>query len=86
MSSCFRKKFLFTTLLMLSVLSVNAWAAKDTAFFPLAKIRPGMTGTAYTVVSGAKIQPFQVKFLGVLSGDCAVQNLLLVQVFGKALG
>ncbi len=85
MSSCFRKKFLFTTLLMLSVLSVNAWAAKDTAFFPLAKIRPGMTGTAYTVVSGAKIQPFQVKFLGVLSGDGAVQNLLLVQVSGKAL-
>lgn len=44
-----------------------------------------MTGTAYTVVSGAKIQPFQVKFLGVLSGDGAVQNLLLVQVSGKAL-
>jgi hypothetical protein len=47
------------------VCSVPA-AATGQEIFPLNKIKPGMKGIGYTILSGSKIQPFNVEVIGVL--------------------
>src|ERR1700704_3316416 len=41
---------------------------KDTRFFPLEDLRPGMKGIARTVFSGSEPQEFGVEILGILPG------------------
>lgn len=64
---------------------LNALAAKESPFFPLSEVQPGMKGVAYTVIAGSKIESFSVKVLGVLAGSGSVKNLILIQVSGSAL-
>lgn len=52
-------------------------------FFPLSQIRPGMTGTAWTVFQGFTPEPMQVEILGVLRGARGPgQDLILARLHG----
>ena len=52
-------------------------------FFPLSQIRPGMTGTAWTVFEGSTPEPMQVEILGVLRGARGPgQDLILARLRG----
>ncbi|NMB47012.1 MAG: hypothetical protein GX998_11470 [Firmicutes bacterium] len=53
--------------------------------FPLDELRPGMKGIGKTVVTGTKIEEFQVEILGVLAGQETVKKLILVQVSGNVI-
>ena len=51
--------------------------------FPLSQIRPGMTGTAWTVFQGSTPEPMQVEILGVLRGARGPgQDLILARLHG----
>lgn len=67
------------------IASFSVGAAKEPSYFPLSKLKPGMKGIGYTVVSGTKVEKFTVKFNKVLSGSGPVKNLILVEVSGKIL-
>jgi len=59
-------------------------APTDPAFFPLSQIRPGMTGTAWTVFQGSKPEPMQVEILGILRGARGPgQDLILARLHGE---
>jgi len=52
-------------------------------FFPLKEIRPGMTGTAWTVFEGSTPEPMQVEILGILRGARGPgQDLILARLHG----
>jgi hypothetical protein len=52
-------------------------------FFPLDQIRPGMTGTAWTVFQGSTPEPMQVEILGILRGARGPgQDLILARLHG----
>ncbi len=52
-------------------------------FFPLSKVRRGMTGTAWTVFTGSKPEPMEVEILGVLRGARGPgHDMILVQLHG----
>ena len=52
-------------------------------FFPLSQIRPGMTGTAWTVFQGFTPEPMQVEILGILRGVRGPgQDLILARLHG----
>jgi hypothetical protein len=56
---------------------------QNPGFFPLSEVRPGMTGTAWTVFQGATPEPMQVEILGVLRGARGPgQDLILAQLHG----
>jgi hypothetical protein len=56
---------------------------QNPAFFSLSEVRPGMTGTAWTVFQGAAPEPMQVEILGVLRGARGPgQDLILAQLHG----
>ena len=43
-------------------------APKTTVVFPLAEVRRGQMGVAYTVFEGVNPEPMQVEILGLLKG------------------
>ncbi len=52
-------------------------------FFPLSAVRPGMMATAWTVFSGTRPEPMQVKILGVLRNARGPgQDMILSQLVG----
>jgi hypothetical protein len=55
------------------------------AFFPVAAVRPGMTGTGRTVVLGTRVVEFGVRVLGVLKNAGPAGDLVLFRAFGPAL-
>ena len=56
---------------------------RNPAFFPLTQVRPGMTGTAWTVFQGNTPEPMQVEILGVLRGARGPgQDLILAKLHG----
>src|SRR5690349_11380844 len=59
--------------------------AAQTAFFPLADLKPGMRGTGKTVFSGEHIEDFQVEILGVLENIGPKQSLILARLAGGPL-
>jgi hypothetical protein len=46
---------------------------------PIAEIRPGMTGEAYTVFSGMKPEPFKVRVVSVVHNFLPQQDIILVK-------
>lgn len=60
-----------------------ARAETSAEFMPLADVKPGMKGTGKTVVEGTRIDTFDVEVLGVLKGEAATGDLVLVRVSGK---
>jgi hypothetical protein len=56
---------------------------QNPGIFPLSQIRPGLTGTAWTVFQGTTPEPMQVEILGVLRGARGPgQDLILAQLHG----
>jgi hypothetical protein len=53
-------------------------APRDSRFFPLEDLRPGMKGTAGTVFSGTEPQDFSVEILGVLPGYPGPRQSLII--------
>ncbi|HEY7680464.1 MAG TPA: SpoIVB peptidase S55 domain-containing protein, partial [Terriglobia bacterium] len=53
--------------------------------FPLDEIQPGMKGTGKTVLSGTRIEEFQVEILGVLRNMAPRQSLILARLSGARL-
>ena len=78
-----RGRRIFFAIMFVCVISMTAWAADDSPFFPLSDIRPGMRGKGYTVISGTKVEEFSVKVLGVYPGQGPVRNYIFVRVYGK---
>ncbi len=61
----------------------NSGPPTNPGFFPLSQIRPGMTGTAWTVFQGSTPEPMQVEILGVLRGARGPgQDLILARLHG----
>ena len=61
----------------------NSGPPQNPGFFPLSQVRPGMTGTAWTVFQGATPEPMQVEILGVLRGARGPgQDMILAQLHG----
>ncbi|MDI7247453.1 MAG: SpoIVB peptidase S55 domain-containing protein [Bacillota bacterium] len=62
---------------------VPAGASQNQAFISIGELRPGMKGIGKTVVEGTRIDTFDVQVLGVLKGETATGDLVLVRVSGK---
>jgi len=61
----------------------NSAPPQNPAFFPLRDVRPGLTGTAWTVFQGSAPEPMQVEILGVLHGGRGPgQDLILGRLHG----
>jgi hypothetical protein len=60
-------------------------AADDQApILPLDQVKPGMTGVAYTIFAGDKIEPFNVEVIGILPNLMGPkQSIILVQLHGE---
>ncbi|HEX3044932.1 MAG TPA: SpoIVB peptidase S55 domain-containing protein [Bacillota bacterium] len=54
-------------------------------YFPLSKIKPGLSGYGYTVFQGLKIEKFFVKVLAVTENEKQPGRLILVRLSGNAL-
>lgn len=54
-------------------------------FFPLEKVKPGMTGYGYTVFHGTKIEKFTVKVIAVMDSGYRHDRLILVKLGGSLL-
>ncbi len=57
----------------------------QTAYFPLAELRPGLRGAGRTVFSGERIEEFQVEILGALENVGPRQTLVLARLSGGPL-
>jgi hypothetical protein len=71
--------------------SAGAWVAEPmppsppavTQFFPLAEVKRGLRGVAYTVFEGVKPEPMEVEILGVLKNSLGPgQDLILARLHG----
>ncbi len=57
---------------------------KNSNFFPLAEIKPGMRGTSRTVFAGTQPEEFEVEILGVLPGMIGPkQSAIIARLHGK---
>lgn len=54
-------------------------------FFPLEKIKTGMSGVGYTVFNGTKIEKFDVKVLEIVQNSYVDDKLILVRLSGKRI-
>lgn len=60
--------------------------ALQPAIIPVAEIRPGMRGTAYTVFAGVEPEPMEVEVLGVLKNlNGPKSDVILVRLHGKKI-
>ena len=73
------------TFTLLFVLIFSPVSQGKEEIFPLAKLKPGMTGEGYTVLKGTKIDKFNVKVLEILNGGFGDEKLILVKLSGKNL-
>jgi len=55
------------------------------AVFPLEEVQPGLEGTGKTVFSGAKVEEFHVRILGVLKNAGPKQSIILARLSGGPL-
>jgi len=88
MSSCgrlFPRLFLVVFALALGSLALPARAAGERPpTISLDQIKPGMTGTVYTIFAGDKIEPFNVEVIGILPNLLGPkQSIILVQLHGE---
>lgn len=70
---------------MVLILSFPGSIQGNTRFFPLAKVKPGLTGFGYTVFNGTKIDKFSVKVIAVIDSGYRHDQLILVKLSGRLL-
>ncbi len=72
-----------------AVVAAIAWAAgtlcAQTTFYPLKDVRPGLRGAGRTVMSGDRVEEFQVEILGVLENAGPNQSIILGRLSGGGL-
>ena len=56
-----------------------------TEFMPVDEIKPGMTGIAKTVVSGTKLEQFNVEVLGIMKNKGTSGDLILIRTSGDVI-
>ena len=71
-------------LAFLLVLPVSVGHAA-TEFMPVSDIKPGMVGIAKTVVSGTKLEEFNVEVLGIMKNKGATGDLILIRTSGDVI-
>lgn len=71
------KKLIKTIYLALILLSAIPVLAEETEFFPLKEIQVGMKGYGKTVISGRKIEKFDVEILGVVNNNKINESTLI---------
>lgn len=72
---------ILSILLLLSGMAVRAKA--DPNIFPIADVKPGMKGVAYTIFSGDQIEPIDLVVIGILHNALGPkQDVILVQLLG----
>lgn len=71
-------------LIIIAVMGMPVMAARE-EFFPVDQIKPGLDGVGYTVFQGTKIEPFNVKVIGLLPAGYGDTKLILVRLSGKTL-
>jgi hypothetical protein len=74
-----RLKYLWSVCVLLSS-PVGALRLERGEYLPLSQVRPGLTGVGYTVFEGTRIEPFQVKVLGVLEKIDFGADMILVRI------
>jgi hypothetical protein len=70
---------------MILVISFPGSVRGSTRFFPLAKVKSGLTGYGYTVFNGTKIDRFTVKVIAVIDSGHRHEQLILVKLGGRLL-
>ena len=87
MMICLEKLFKQCRLALLAFLLVIpvSLGHAATEFMPVDEIKPGMTGIAKTVVSGTKLEEFNVEVLGVMKNKGATGDLILVRTSGDVI-
>lgn len=80
-----RLLFLVLALTLCSIAVPAARGASDQPpILPLDQIKPGMTGVAYTIFAGDKIEPFDIEVIGILPNLIGPkQSIILVQLHGE---
>src|SRR5690242_15396663 len=59
-------------------------AGEQPPILPLDQVKPGMTGVAYTIFAGDKIEPFNIEVVGILPNLMGPkQSIILVQLHGE---
>jgi len=67
-----------------SIIAPTLRAAGDPPILPLDQVKPGMTGVAYTIFAGDKIEPFNIEVIGILPNLMGPkQSIILVQLHGE---
>ena len=82
----FKNRFpwvLLVGLLFLFIFTPFSWGKEK--YFPLDKVKPGMSGFGYTVFGGTKIEKFDIKVLAVLDSSADQGKLIMVRLSGKRL-
>lgn len=90
LSSCLKLSFrrLLSALVVLTLGSIVAPALRaandQPPILPLDQVKPGMTGVAYTIFAGDKIEPFNIEVIGILPNLMGPkQSIILVQLHGE---
>lgn len=78
-------KYLAFTGLMILTLAFTGSIQGSSGIFPLAKVKPGLTGYGYTVFNGTKIDKFTVKVIAVMDSGSRHNRLILVKLGGRLL-
>ncbi len=68
----------------LSLLVAFSWAA-EARVYPVEAIRPGLRGTAKTVVRGTDVESFEVEFLGIMRNAGPAGDLILIRATGDVI-
>src|SRR5437868_9416347 len=81
-------RHLLSAIVVLAVGSIVAptlrAAGEQPPILPLDQVKPGMTGVAYTIFAGDKIEPFNIEVVGILPNLMGPkQSIILVQLHGE---
>ena len=73
------------TALILASASTGLALAEPPEWMPLAAVRPGMRGTALTVVRGTTVEPFEAEVLAIVPGAGPSGDLILIRASGPLI-
>lgn len=71
--------------LLFSLFVFTPFSLGKEKYFPLDKVKPGMSGYGFTVFEGTKIEKFNIKVLAVLDSSTNQGRLIMVRLSGKRL-
>ncbi|NLB74524.1 MAG: hypothetical protein GX795_10960 [Firmicutes bacterium] len=88
-----RKKLIAAAVVILGLVVIGigafphseAGAQESPEFMPVAQVVPGMKGISKTVISGTKVDTFDIEVLGILKGGAASGDFIFVRASGDAI-